>query len=168
MLVHPTAAVGDLFVSNSNGTEFSISLQDTNRNQRGIVDFENLVGLDGIGIANVVSNREEVVGWGKDKEIKSKVTFNDGRTWGDLQPPARKANGDDWACDLRDPVSLAAAGEHRAFLMVRRLTPLSSSPRPQAKCSLHLHSVSTPHNYGKVFSSTAPGYVMGVGSVGAL
>lgn len=110
MLVHPTAAVGDLFVSNSNGTEFTISLQDTNRNQRGIVDYENLVGLDGIGIANVVSNREEVVGWGKEKEIKSKITYNDGRTWRDLQPPAKKANGDDWACDLRDPVRFSFCG----------------------------------------------------------
>ncbi len=34
------------------------------------------------------------------------------------------------------------------------------------KCSLHLHSVSHLHNLGKVFSSTAPGLVMGVGSVG--
>jgi hypothetical protein len=78
VLVHPTAAVGDLFVSNSNGTEFTISLQDTNRNQRGIVDYENLIGLEGIGIANVVRNREEVVGWGKEKEIRSKITYNEG------------------------------------------------------------------------------------------
>lgn len=68
------------------------------------------------------------------------TAFVAGRKWEDLQPPSKKANGDDWPCDLRDP----------------------------EKCSLHLHSVSTPHNYGKVFSSTAPGYVMGVGSVGAL
>lgn len=36
----------------------------------------------------------------------------------------------------------------------------------QETCSLHLHSVTTPHNYGRVFSSTAPGLVMGVGTVG--
>uniref|UniRef100_D8Q2A4 Vacuolar protein sorting/targeting protein 10 n=1 Tax=Schizophyllum commune (strain H4-8 / FGSC 9210) TaxID=578458 RepID=D8Q2A4_SCHCM len=33
-------------------------------------------------------------------------------------------------------------------------------------CALHLHSVTTPHNFGRVFSSPAPGYVMAVGSVG--
>jgi hypothetical protein len=33
-------------------------------------------------------------------------------------------------------------------------------------CSLHLYSVTQPHNYGRVFSSTAPGFVMGVGNVG--
>lgn len=37
----------------------------------------------------------------------------------------------------------------------------------KSSCSLHLHSVTQPHNYGKVFSSTAPGLVMGVGSIGA-
>lgn len=79
VLVHPTANIGDLFVSDSKGTDFVISLRDTNRNERGTVDFENLVGLDGIGVANLVDNREEVVGWGKDKQLRSVITFNDGQ-----------------------------------------------------------------------------------------
>ena len=33
-------------------------------------------------------------------------------------------------------------------------------------CSLHLYSVTTPHNFGRIFSSPAPGIVMGVGSIG--
>ena len=33
-------------------------------------------------------------------------------------------------------------------------------------CSLHLHSVTNPHNFGRIFSSPAPGFVMGVGSIG--
>ncbi|KAL1739742.1 hypothetical protein HDZ31DRAFT_68627 [Schizophyllum fasciatum] len=32
-------------------------------------------------------------------------------------------------------------------------------------CALHIHSVTTLHNFGRVFSSPAPGYVMAVGSV---
>jgi hypothetical protein len=31
---------------------------------------------------------------------------------------------------------------------------------------LHFHSVTTPHNFGRIFSSPAPGFVMGVGSIG--
>jgi hypothetical protein len=34
-------------------------------------------------------------------------------------------------------------------------------------CSLHLYSVTSPHNFGRVFSSPAPGFVMGVGSIGS-
>jgi hypothetical protein len=66
-----------------------------------------------------------------------------------MKPPAKRLNGDDWSCN-GDLVGLSATG-------------LADS---QSKCSLHVHSVTTPHNYGRVFSSTAPGYVMAVGSVG--
>jgi len=40
------------------------------------------------------------------------------------------------------------------------------NPSDKEKCALHLHSVTTPHNYGRIFSSPAPGFVMGVGSIG--
>ncbi|EDR11394.1 uncharacterized protein LACBIDRAFT_313495 [Laccaria bicolor S238N-H82] len=31
--------------------------------------------------------------------------------------------------------------------------------------SLHLHSVTTPHNHGRIFWSPAPGFAIGVGSI---
>ncbi|KAL1711379.1 hypothetical protein EV715DRAFT_298190 [Schizophyllum commune] len=33
-------------------------------------------------------------------------------------------------------------------------------------CPMHIHSVTTVRNFGRVVSSPAPGYVMAVGSVG--
>ena len=138
ILTSPTADIGTLFMSSAEGTYFVEALPDTNRNDWGIVDFEQLVGLEGVGIANVVSNREEVVGWGAGKNIKSVITYDDGSNWRPLKAPEKNLNGDDWSCDRNDP----------------------------AACSLHVWSVSTPHNYGRVFSSTAPGFVMAVGSVG--
>ncbi|WVQ82331.1 hypothetical protein IAT38_004459 [Cryptococcus sp. DSM 104549] len=138
ILTSPSANIGTLFVSSSEGTYFVQALADTNRNEYGIVDFEQLVGLEGIGIANVVSNREEVVGWGEAKKLKSKITYDDGSSWRSLKAPAKMLGGDDWSCD----------------------------PSDIDKCSLHVHSVTVPHNIGRVFSSNAPGYVMAVGSVG--
>ncbi|KAL7422736.1 vacuolar protein sorting/targeting protein PEP1 [Cryptotrichosporon argae] len=138
ILTSPSANIGTLFVSSGEGTFFVEALADTNRNEMGIVDFEQLVGLEGVGIANIVSNREEVVGWGEPKKIRTVITYDDGSAWRPLRPPAKRMNGNDWACDVDDTAS----------------------------CALHLHSVTDPHNFGKVFSSTAPGYVMGVGSVG--
>ena len=41
------------------------------------------------------------------------------------------------------------------------------NPDDAESCSLHLHSVTTPHNVGRVFSSPAPGVVMAVGSIGS-
>ncbi|CAE6471894.1 hypothetical protein ACGC1H_003813 [Rhizoctonia solani] len=132
VLLHADAAVGTLFVSNSNGTFFVQSLVDTNRNRAGFVDFEDLVGVEGVGLANYVKNARAVEGHKAAKQVRSVITFDDGRSWDPLDPPSDS--------DCR------------------------SSSRDT--CALHLYSVSTPHNIGKVFSSPAPGLVLGVGSVG--
>jgi len=131
--------VGTLFVSNSNGTYFVESLKDTNRNDFGYVDYERIYGVEGIGIANIVSNVQEFeAGRGQPKKLKSFVTFDDGSNWSLIPPPAEDADGQKVPCDPSDP----------------------------DRCSLHFHSVTNPHNFGRVFSSPAPGFVMGVGSVG--
>lgn len=135
-----TSPIGMLFVSNSNGTYFVQSLRDTNRNDFGFVDFEKVYGVEGIGIANVVSNAQEVEARGQNKRLKSYITFDDGRNWSPIQPPTEDVDGKKIDCNHSEPES----------------------------CSLHLHSVTTPHNYGRVFSSPAPGFVMGVGSIGAV
>jgi hypothetical protein len=54
------------------------ALEGTNRNDIGIVDYEGVTGLEGVGLANVVRNREEVVGWGEEKRLQTVMTFDDG------------------------------------------------------------------------------------------
>lgn len=129
--------IGTLFVSSSKGTQFVQSLLDTNRNDRGIVDYETIYGLEGVGIANTVVNKDEVVAGAK-KMLFSWISYDDGSSWTNLRAPSKKVDGSDWDCDIDEPEA----------------------------CSLHLHSVSDRRNLGQVFSSTAPGYIMGVGSVG--
>lgn len=138
ILTSPSAQIGTLFVSSSEGKYFVESLQDTNRNLQGIVDFEQLNGLEGIGIANVVKNRERVVSAGDHKQLQSRITYDDGSSWSPIRAPKKNLNGDDWDCDTSD----------------------------LEKCALHLHGITRAHNIGAVFSSTAPGFVMAVGSVG--
>lgn len=100
-------------MSSAEGTYFVEALADTNRNEYGLVDFETLVGLEGVGIANVVSNREEVVGWNEAKKLKSVITYDDGSllclifigadkvgsSWRPIKPPTKRLNGDDWSCN---------------------------------------------------------------------
>ena len=138
VVLQDKSAIGTLFVSNSNGTFFVESLADTNRNEDGYVDYERVYGVDGIGIANVVSNALDVERRGTPKKLKSLITFNDGSSWAAMKGPEKDIDGNNVGCDTSN-------------LDV---------------CSLHLHSVTTPHNYGRIFSSPAPGFVMGVGSVG--
>ena len=49
-----------------------------NRNDRGYVDFEKMIGLDGIVIINVVSNPSDATINGK-KELQTRISHNDGR-----------------------------------------------------------------------------------------
>jgi hypothetical protein len=60
VVLQDMTTVGTLFVSNSNGTYFVESLKDTNRNEMGHVDYENLHGVEGVGLANIVSNAQDV------------------------------------------------------------------------------------------------------------
>lgn len=115
--------MGALFTSNSNGTYFTEIIKHTNRNMLGYVDFEKISNIQGIVLVNVVDNYENVEkSWLTDKNIISKISFDDGRDWMDM-----KVDGD----------------------------------------ILHLHSVTGQRNQGRIFSSPAPGIVMGVGNTGS-
>ncbi|KAJ7113669.1 vacuolar protein sorting/targeting protein 10 [Mycena crocata] len=138
VVLQDQGTIGTLFVSNSNGTFFVESLKDTNRNEMGFVDYERIYGVEGIGIANVVMNAEDVEGRGQPKQLKSVITFDDGSSWAPLRAPAKDSGGQRVSCN----------------------------PDDVDTCSLHLHSVTTPHNFGRIFSSPAPGFVMAVGSIG--
>ena len=63
---------GTFYTSNSEGTYFTKSLENTHRSEMGYVDIEKVQGIDGILIANVV------VGKG---QIRTKMSYDDGRTW---------------------------------------------------------------------------------------
>ncbi|GJE98598.1 vacuolar protein sorting/targeting protein [Phanerochaete sordida] len=138
VLLQDMSSIGTLFVSNSNGTFFVESLKDTNRNEMGFVDFETLYGIEGVGLANVVINAKDVETRRETKQLQSRITFDDGRTWSRIPPPRLDSSGHRIGCSANDAEA----------------------------CSLHLHSVTQPHNVGRIFSSPAPGMVMAVGSIG--
>lgn len=68
---------GSILKSNSNGTYFGVAIDHVNRDERGYVDFEKMIGLDGIALINVVSNADEAVVTGR-KALQSRITHNDG------------------------------------------------------------------------------------------
>lgn len=129
------AGIGSLFTSSGEGKYFVEALQNTNRNARGIVDFEPIKGLEGVGIANIVSNKDEVIQGSAEKKLQSVITFDDGSNWEYLVAPEFDMDGNRYSCG-------------------------------SDSCPLHVHGVTKVHNMGTVFSSTAPGFVMAVGSVG--
>jgi len=122
MTTRPSNPTGVLFTSNSNGTYFTENLEYTNRNDRGLVDFEGITGIQGIFLVNQVENGDDVKAGKAEKKIVTRISFDDGRTFSDI-----KTNDGD---------------------------------------KIHLHSVTQLDNIGRVFSSPAPGLVMGNGNTG--
>lgn len=121
-------AMGNLYTSDFRGWSFTKNVDHTNRNDEGYVDFEKVQGIPGIVLVNLVDNAEELGSSHRvEKDIITKISFDDGHVWHDLLVDAKK-----------------------------------SKPK-----KLHLHSVTDQVNVGRVFSSPAPGIIMGVGNTGS-
>lgn len=73
----PSPYWGSILKSNSNGTYFGLAIENVNRDDRGYVDFEKMIGLDGIALINVVGNAKEAPVSGR-KSLQSRITHNDG------------------------------------------------------------------------------------------
>lgn len=85
MTTAPSHPMGVLFTSNSNGTYFTRNIEHTNRNFKGLVDFEKIQGIQGIALINQVENWEKVEKLRQDKRLQSKISFDDGRTYNALK-----------------------------------------------------------------------------------
>ncbi|WFD26616.1 vacuolar protein sorting/targeting protein PEP1 [Malassezia nana] len=89
---------GDIVKSNSNGTYYALSLENVNRDGMGFVDFEKMLGLDGIALANVVANSNEASLSGV-KQLRTMITHNDGGHWKSLDAPAVDSHGSPYPCN---------------------------------------------------------------------
>ncbi|KAK4189727.1 hypothetical protein QBC35DRAFT_379527 [Podospora australis] len=76
---------GTIIKSNSNGTSYVVSVRNVNCNDEFYVDFEKMLGLEGVALVNVVANPDEKKG---SKKLQTKITHNDGAQWAYLAPPA--------------------------------------------------------------------------------
>ena len=139
--VNPTRdqEYGSIIKSNSNGTSYVMSLAAVNRNMEGYVDFEKMQGLEGVAVANVIVNVDEV-NKGSKKKKQSRITHNDGADWEPLQAPEKDSEGKAYECDVSD----------------------------KYKCGLHIHGYTERADPREMYSSpTAVGMMLAVGNVGS-
>ncbi|KAL8723989.1 MAG: hypothetical protein Q9166_008192 [cf. Caloplaca sp. 2 TL-2023] len=132
------AEYGSIIKSNSNGTSYVLSLDNVNRNTPGYVDFEKMLGLEGVALVNIVANTEEAEK-GSGKKLKTMITHNDGAEWSLIKAPQKDSEGKSYECETDDVPS----------------------------CSLHLHGYTERRDPRNVFSSpSAVGLMIAVGNVG--
>ncbi|KAJ5366905.1 hypothetical protein N7541_000846 [Penicillium brevicompactum] len=134
---------GSLVKSNSNGTYFVQSLEAVNLNERGNADFDMMEGLEGVLVANVVSNANEVQTKGSAKKLRTVITHNDGGQWAFVPPPAKDVDGKNFACAVTE----GEGTDH---------------------CALHLHGYTERRDYRDTsYSGSAIGLMLALGNVGA-
>ncbi|KAF9920031.1 vacuolar protein sorting/targeting protein PEP1 [Linnemannia zychae] len=100
---------GLLFKSNSNGTFFSLQLDNTNRNSRQLVDWEKIGGIDGVILVNQVMNTDSLARDGK-KNIRSLISFNDGAVWNPLRAPQGECSDNDCSLHLHSVTDYSGPG----------------------------------------------------------
>jgi len=93
----PAPFWGNILKSNSNGTYFGLALENVNRDERGYIDFEKMIGLDGIALVNIVSNPTDAT-LSSRKQLQSRITHNDGSTRRPLTPPIVDSQGNKSYC----------------------------------------------------------------------
>lgn len=130
---------GSILKSNSNGTSYVLSAPEVNCDKNYYVDFEKMMGLEGVVLINTVENAEDN---SKKKRLQTKISHNDGAEWDFLPPPAQDRDGKSFSC---------------------------SSSKGDESCALHIHGYTERVDRAKTYSSeSAIGIMCGVGNVGPI
>ena len=130
---------GSILKSNSNGTSYVMSISGVNANDAWFVDFEKMLGLEGVVLVNTVANQNSD---SEPKNLQTRISHNDGSLWSFLPPPRKDVENKPYTCSSR---------EGDAF------------------CALHLHGYSERPEREKAYSSeSAIGLMFGTGNVGPI
>lgn len=87
--------LGAIMKSNSNGTSYVTSIQNVNCNEGYYVDFEKMLGLEGVALVNIVANPDKT---NEPKKLRSLISHNDGAEWAYMPPPAKYLDGKATGC----------------------------------------------------------------------
>mmetsp|Transcript_21062 Transcript_21062/g.34791 ORF Transcript_21062/g.34791 Transcript_21062/m.34791 type:complete len:896 (+) Transcript_21062:61-2748(+) len=150
---------GNLYLSNADGSRFSLSLRSQTRQSNGHADFEKVHSLEGVYFANYIANHQTGPSYlpqptGADRVVRSRVSFDKGGQWHKIRPPSVDALGvpykdGDKTCD-----EVWKTGPHGVP---------EDSP-----CQLHLTSREHEDLFSRPESHmNATGLVMAIGSVGS-
>jgi hypothetical protein len=129
---------GSIIKSNSNGTFYTMALENVDTDHLGYVDFEKMFGIEGVAMVNVVANAWSANFENEGKMLKTMITHNDAAEWDYLPPPKVDGDGKKYCSDSLD------------------------------KCSLHIHGYTERSDKTHTYSSpSAMGLMLGTGNVGA-
>ncbi|CAL1153871.1 unnamed protein product [Cladocopium goreaui] len=149
---------------------YSQSLLHNVRSSTGEVEFDKVVSLTGVYLANVVAQADSAdAGYEKAKQAATEsveqVDRRHGRGWGKASRMAKEER------TIRTVISFDKGGSWR-YLKPPRVNsqgqPYFCAGKPLQDCALHLHGSSSWDLYAPFYSSeNCVGIIMGTGNVGA-
>lgn len=170
---HSTGLInyGDLYVSDSTGSKFEISLRNNVRSENGFCDFTRVQGIDGVYIANVYESKnlafvhaaiEHTKSEKQQREILSKslerrsfITYDRGFSWKPLTISDRIVQAKTAHGVIIGNIENASQEETK-----------SHCPGSSIDCRLHLHSLSSPEHVAIAASANSPGVLLANGNSG--
>jgi len=94
---HGSSVWGNIYSSDSTGGRYTMAIEHAGQ-QYPTYDFMRVAGLDGIYLANTVSNWRDDI-WRQSDALKiSMYTFDNGAFWNQLTPPKTDNQGNPFAC----------------------------------------------------------------------
>jgi hypothetical protein len=168
-------AVGNVYISDKDGVKFSLSLPNNVRSTGGDCEFDKMLSLEGVYMANFrdspktadatddnkkSTKRQESEKEAEELEKSSTATEVDKRR-------SSRSRGKDESV-VRTVISMDKGGAW-SYLKPPRVDSLGKKiDCPPEKCWLHLHGITNFHNYAPFYSiENAIGLIMGTGNVGS-
>eukprot|EP00743_Colponemidia_sp_Colp-15_P002319 GILK01002514.1.p1 GENE.GILK01002514.1~~GILK01002514.1.p1 ORF type:complete len:898 (+),score=135.65 GILK01002514.1:39-2696(+) len=158
----PNVNYGIIYTSDATGTRFTLSLDHNVRNADGQCDFDKVLGLEGIYIANYIEEVDVEDEDDNNRGIKNDHGGNKRKGSGARRQNTRKSKHQ----YIRTVVSFDKGGNWRYLAAPEKDADGKTIACPQEECSLNLHGI-TFQQFGPFYSTeNAVGVVMGTGNVG--
>lgn len=159
--------VGNVYVSSSDGTRFTLSLPNNVRSSTGDCEFDKVLSLEGVYLANQHKGAGAATGK-KEEESKAAEDLEGEAEGGTAVDKRRGASGKGKEETVVRTVISFDKGGAWSYLKAPKVDSLGKKlDCPPDRCWLHLHGVTNFHNYAPFYSTeNAVGIVMGTGNVG--
>ncbi|EUD69404.1 hypothetical protein C922_00267 [Plasmodium inui San Antonio 1] len=159
---------GNVYISDASGLNYSLSLPNNIRTSSGECEFDRILSLDGVYIANFLDENDDI----KDEDLRFhnfKAQLEE-----DINPfqtntekrkkQAAKGKNEDL---VRTVISFNKGG-HWSYLKAPKVDSRGNKYDCGDNCFLHLHGITNYHQYAPFYSiENAVGIIMGTGNVGS-
>mmetsp|Transcript_9585 Transcript_9585/g.17178 ORF Transcript_9585/g.17178 Transcript_9585/m.17178 type:complete len:882 (-) Transcript_9585:147-2792(-) len=166
------AQVGNVYISDAKGSRFTLSLPNNVRGSSGDCEFDKVMSLEGVYLANF----KDIERAGDSKDGKDEKTKEESEASEDLEDEnaegtevdkrrsSKKAKEESI---VRTVISFDKGGVW-SYLKAPKVDSVGKQIEcPPDRCWLHMHGITNFHNYAPFYSTeNAIGIIMGTGNVG--